>query len=204
MEAHKKQILIATGNKGKIKELTELLADLPLILRGLNEFPNILEVEETGMKFSENAILKAKGYAVQTGLWSLADDSGLEVDALGGAPGVFSARYAGENAGDKAKIAKLLNELGQSGNRRARFVCAVAIADEKSEIKFKAKGICDGRIALNPAGTMGFGYDPIFIPNGFELSFGELSGEIKQKISHRAEAMEKINQYLRGFYGISG
>jgi XTP/dITP diphosphohydrolase len=193
-------LLVATGNAGKIRELEEFLADLPFILRGLREFPNVSEVEETGATFTENAVLKAKGYAVQTELWTLADDSGLEVEALGGAPGVFSARYAGENSNDEEKIAKLLDELGENIERRARFVCVMAIADQTGDIKYISEGICDGRIALNPSGTKGFGYDPIFIPDGFEQTFGELSGVVKQKISHRARAMEKIIQYLRGFY----
>jgi XTP/dITP diphosphohydrolase len=194
------QLLVATGNAGKVRELEEFLADLPLILRGLKEFPNVREVEETGVTFTENAILKAKGYAVQTGLRTLADDSGLEVAALGGAPGVFSARYAGENSSDEEKIAKLLDELGENVERRARFVCVMAIADQTGDIKFISEGICDGRIALNLIGTKGFGYDPVFIPDGFDETFGELSGVVKQKISHRARAMKKIIQYLRGFY----
>ncbi len=142
---------------------------------------------------------------MQTGFWSLADDSGLEVEALGGAPGVFSARYAGENATDREKIAKLLHELNETQDRRrlARFVCAMAISDEKGEIKFLTEGICNGKIALSPSGTNGFGYDPIFIPDDFEQTFGELSDEIKQKISHRARATEKIIPFLRGFYAVS-
>lgn len=196
-----RQLLVATGNAGKIIEMEELLANLSLILRGLKEFPNIREVEETGVTFMENAILKAKEYALQTGIWTVADDSGLEVEALNGAPGVFSARYAGENAGDDEKIDKLLNELGASDDRRARFVCVVAIADQRGEIKFLAEGVCSGQIALNPRGTKGFGYDPIFIPDNFDRTFGELSGAVKQKISHRGQAMKKIIQYLRGFYG---
>lgn len=198
-----RQLLAATGNAGKIRELKEILADFPIALRDLGEFFGISEVEETGATFEENAILKAKGYAVQTGLWTLADDSGLEVATLGGAPGVYSARYAGKNAGDKEKIAKLLSELGDNNNRRARFVCAMAIADETGDIKFLAEGICDGKISVNPSGTNGFGYDPIFIPDGFDKTFGELSGDVKQKISHRGRAMKKIIQYLRCFYGAS-
>ncbi len=194
------QLLVATGNAGKVRELKEFLVDLPVVLRDLNEFSDVSEVAETGATFIENAILKAAGYAAQTGFWTVADDSGLEVEALGGAPGVFSARYAGENAGDAEKIAKLLSELGDSSNMRARFVCAMAIADETGEIKFVSEGVCDGRITVTPRGTNGFGYDPIFIPDGFEETFGELSGEVKQKISHRARAMEKIIEYLRSFY----
>jgi XTP/dITP diphosphohydrolase len=198
------QLLIATGNAGKIEELAALLADLPVVLRSLKEFPQLSAVEETGATFAENAILKAKAYAAGTGLTTLADDSGLEVAALNGAPGVFSARYAGKNARDDEKIAKLLSELGKNSNRKARFVCSIAVASETGAIKYAADGICDGTIAVNPSGSGGFGYDPIFVPDGFEQTFGELPAEIKQKISHRGRAMEKIIQYLRTFYGNSG
>jgi len=199
------QILVATKNVGKVKELKRLFADLPLYLRDLNEFPDVVEAEETGVTFAENAVLKAQSYALQTGVWALADDSGLEVEALGAAPGVFSARYAGESATDEEKIEKLLSELNtrQDKTRRARFVCAMAISDEKGEIKFLTEGICDGRIALTPKGANGFGYDPIFIPGGFSQTFSELSDETKGKISHRARASEKIIQYLRDFTAVS-
>ena len=206
MRKNKTQLLIATRNAGKIKELKELLTELPIEIRCLNEFPNIVEPEESGANFAENAVLKAKYYARQTKLWALADDSGLEVEALDGAPGVFSARYAGENAADIEKIEKLLRELNNIKNikdRRARFVCAVAIADETGAIKFIADSICDGAIALNASGTNGFGYDSVFIPDGFSSTFGELSDQIKRKISHRARATGKIIQYLRRFHHAS-
>lgn len=194
------EILIATKNKGKIKELKGLLKNSPITLRSLGEFPDIIEVEETGETFAENAILKAKSYALQTGLWALADDSGLEVEALGGKPGVLSARFAGEGekSSDEKNIIKLLEELAKTKNvgRFARFFCAMAISDENGDIKFLAEGICNGKIAVSPSGTNGFGYDPIFVPEGFEQTFGELSDEIKQKISHRARALEKIIAFL--------
>lgn len=195
------EIVVATGNTGKIKELKTLLADLPLNLKSLNEFPNIIEAEETGASFAENAVIKARSYALQTKHWSLADDSGLEVTALNGAPGIFSARYAGENASDREKIIKLLGELNKTRDRQrlARFVCAMAVSDEKGEIKILTEGVCAGKIALTSSGINGFGYDPIFIPDGFTETFGELSGEIKQKISHRARATEKIVAFLREF-----
>ena len=206
MTENKTELLIATKNAGKIKELKELLIGLPIQTRCLNAFPNITEPEETGANFAENAVLKAKYYALQTKLWALADDSGLEVEALNGAPGVFSARYAGENANDEEKIEKLLRELNNIKNikdRRARFVCAMAIADETGEIKFLADGVCDGAIALTASGANGFGYDPVFIPDGFSNTFGELSDQIKRKISHRALATGKIIQHLRRFYAAS-
>ena len=203
MTENKIELLIATKNTGKIKELKELLIGLPIHIRCLNAFPNIMEPEETGANFAENAVLKAKYYALQTKLWALADDSGLEVEALNGAPGVFSARYTGENATAEEKIEKILQELNNIKDRRARFVCTMAIADETGEIKFIADGICDGTIALNASGANGFGYDPIFIPDGFSQTFGELSDQIKRKISHRAQAAEKIIQHLRRFYAAS-
>lgn len=195
------KLLVATNNAGKIKELNELLADLPVELLGLKDFENTFEPAETGATFTENAILKANSYARQTGFWALSDDSGLEVEALNGAPGIFSARYAGANATDAERIAKLLGELAEKGahERRARFVCAMAIADETGAIKFSAEGICAGKIALNMRGANGFGYDPIFIPDGYEQTFGELSSVIKDKISHRARAIIKIMRFLRTF-----
>ena len=195
------KLVVGTNNAGKIRELNELLTDLPVEIFGLSRFENVSDVEETGATFAENAILKANSYALQTGFWALSDDSGLEVEALGGAPGVFSARYAGENAGDKERIAKLLDELAGTNDesRRARFVCAMAIADEKGEIKFLAEGICEGRIARRPHGANGFGYDPIFVPDGYEQTFGELSSTAKAEISHRARAIEKIIRFLRDF-----
>ncbi len=192
-------ILAATGNAGKLKELKRLLADLPIRLRDLNEFPQIPEPEETGATFVDNAILKARYYAAAAGLRSLADDSGLAVEALGGAPGVLSARYAGAGASDRKKIKKLLSELNKTSDagRRARFVCAMAICDPDGAVRFVVEEYCQGAIAEVAKGTNGFGYDPIFIPENFVETFGELSAETKQKISHRARAAEKIIQYLR-------
>jgi XTP/dITP diphosphohydrolase len=194
------EILIATKNKGKIKELESLLENSLITLRSLTEFPDITEVEETGETFVENAVLKARSYALQTGLWALADDSGLEVEALGGKPGVLSARFAGEGekSTDEKNTAKLLDELAKSKNteRFARFFCAMAISDKNGDIKFLAEGICNGEIALSPSGTNGFGYDPVFIPEEFKQTFGELPDKIKQKISHRARALEKIIAFL--------
>ena len=198
-------IVVATKNAGKIKELKELLSDLPVTLKGLNEFLNIVEPEETGATFAENAIIKAKSYASQTGFWCLADDSGLEVAALNNAPGVYSARYAGENASDEERVAKLLSELNETHDtkRSARFVCAMAISDESDELKFLTEAFCSGKIALKPSGTNGFGYDPVFIPDGFNQTFGEISSETKQKISHRAKASQNIIAFLSGFYAAS-
>jgi XTP/dITP diphosphohydrolase len=185
-------ILIATGNQGKVKELKELLSKFPINLKNLKDFPNIEEVEETGKTFAENAILKAKGYALQTNMWTIADDSGLEVEELNGEPGVFSARYAGENSTDKENIHKLLTEMKNKSNRNAKFVCCIAISNEKGEILHLTEGTCKGKIDYKPKGKKGFGYDPIFIPDGFDKTFAEISEDLKNKISHRKKALDKI------------
>ena len=204
MNKNKFQILMATKNSGKIKELKELLADLPIKLLSLKDFPDVIEVEETGATFAENAALKAQSYALQTKIYALADDSGLEVAALDGAPGIFSARYAGENVSDETRIEKLLEEMSrtQNENRAARFVCAMSIADRTGEIIFTAEEFCEGTIAFKQRGQNGFGYDPVFIPSGFDKTFGELSASIKRKISHRARASVKIIRYLRDFIAV--
>ena len=201
----KMQLVIATKNNGKVKELARILADLPVTLRSLNDFENVSEPEETGVDFIENAVLKAREYARQTGHWTVADDSGLEVEALDNAPGVFSARYAGENATSQERIDKLLSELSNTGseNRRARFVCAMAVADDRGELRYVAEGVCDGSVIDTPTGANGFGYDPVFVPEGFSETFGELSGDVKREISHRARASKKIIAYLRHFIAVS-
>lgn len=195
------ELLVASKNIGKIKEFKQLLADLPIILHSANEFESIPEPEETGETFADNAILKAQYYASKTGFIALADDSGLAVDALNGAPGIFSARYAGVDATNAERIDKLLNELGETPieKRSARFVCAMAIATPTGKILNLVEGICEGTISFQSVGTNGFGYDPIFIPNGFSESFGQLSDEIKHKISHRGRAIEKIIEFLHDF-----
>jgi XTP/dITP diphosphohydrolase len=192
------EILIATRNRGKVAEFRSLLSALPLRLRSLVEFPESGNVEETGLTFSDNAVLKAVSYAKETGLWSLADDSGLEVEALGGAPGVFSARYGGAKASDAQRIERLLEELSQSGarDRRACFTCVIAIADPQGQIAYISTGRCEGQITHVPRGTGGFGYDPVFVPEGYEQTFGELPPEIKQSISHRALALRAAKSFL--------
>lgn len=198
------QLLIATKNAGKVAELENLLGDLPIDLKSLRDFPSVPDAEETGATFAENAALKASAYARATGLWSVADDSGLEVAALKGAPGVFSARYAGEQATDEANVEKLLRELRKTDERRrgARFVCAMAIADETGAIKFAAEGFCSGAIIGERRGSSGFGYDPIFVPDGFAETFAQISAREKHEISHRGRAAAKIIKYLRDFYAV--
>jgi len=193
-----KELLVATGNAGKLREIRALLSDLPLTLVTLEDFPTIEEVAETGSTFGENAALKAFGYARQAGVLTLADDSGLEVDALGGAPGVRSARYLGDHASYADRMNALLTALKGANDdaRTARFVCALAIASDKQKMLYATEGTCAGRIAEAPRGAGGFGYDPVFVPEGFTQTFGELPGDIKNGISHRGRALAKAHQFL--------
>lgn len=199
--AHR-ELLIATNNAGKIRELSGLLSNLPLHLRRLSEFPGIEEVEETGETFTANAELKARLYSRQTNLWTLADDSGLEVDALGGAPGVLSARYGGAHATDAERNARLLAELSHldEAARTARFTCAIAIYEPGAETLQTFAGTCEGRISQHPRGDGGFGYDSLFIPTGYTQTFGELPDELKQEISHRARALAAVRAYLNSLF----
>ena len=186
-----RSLLLGTRNPGKIIEITNILASLGWSFSSLEEFPNVGEAEENFTTFAENAIAKAQFYASATGLCALADDSGLEVEALGGAPGVFSARYAGANASDADRRSLLLSELGKTGDttRGARFVAVVAISKPNGEILNVSEGICNGTITFAPRGTGGFGYDPLFIPDGYTQTFAELPDTIKNQISHRARAL---------------
>lgn len=199
-------LLIATRNPGKLAEVQELLSDLPVMLISLADFPQAAEVAETGATFAENAAIKASAYALHTGAWTLSDDSGLEVDGLGGAPGILSARYAGEGARDAERVALLLSELARTPDpqRSARFVCAIAIADPRGSIINLSTGVCEGRIAHAPRGKHGFGYDPVFIPHGYEQTFGELNSEIKQLISHRARALANTRAFLLKLFRPNG
>jgi XTP/dITP diphosphohydrolase len=199
------ELLIATHNAGKIRELTALLSNLPLRLRRLSEFPQIEEVEETGETFAANAELKARLYSRQTNLWTLADDSGLEVDALNGAPGVLSARYGGANATDAERNALLLAALNGTDEpqRTARFTCAIALHEPKAKTTKLFAGTCEGRISRQPRGNNGFGYDPLFIPKGYAQTFGELPDELKQQLSHRARALLAVRAYLNGLFSRS-
>jgi XTP/dITP diphosphohydrolase len=193
------RLLIATRNRGKLQEFRALLDELSIDVCDLNSFPSIAAVAETGSTFAENASLKAIGYARQAVMMTLADDSGLEVKALGGAPGVLSARYAGEGASDSERIEQLLSELSklEVGRRSARFVSVVAISDLSGTILNVSTGVCNGTITDTPRGTSGFGYDPIFLPDGFDETFGELPPRIKNQISHRARAFEETAKFLR-------
>jgi XTP/dITP diphosphohydrolase len=190
-----RSLLLGTRNQGKLIEIESILADSGWSFSSLREFPDVGEAEENFVTFAENAISKAQFYAAATGLCALADDSGLEVAALGGAPGVFSARYAGENATDADRRNLLLSEL--TGNdRRARFVSVVAIARANGEVLNISEGICDGTITFSPRGSNGFGYDPLFVPDGYSQTFAELPDTTKNLISHRARALSHTKLFL--------
>ncbi len=186
-----KKLVIASGNAGKIKEFRDYLADLGVTLLPK---PDALDVEETGATFIENAHLKASQVAIATGEWAIADDSGLEVMALNGAPGVLSARYADT---DSDRINRVLSELKDQANRDAQFVCAIAISSPDGAIVADAVGLCKGVIADAPRGKGGFGYDPIFLIPEFQQTFGEISSEVKAKISHRANALAILRDKLQ-------
>ncbi|HEX7178026.1 MAG TPA: RdgB/HAM1 family non-canonical purine NTP pyrophosphatase [Pyrinomonadaceae bacterium] len=197
------ELLIATRNAGKVLEFSRLLGDMSVIMRGLSDFPDVGEVEESGETFEENATIKARVYAGLTGLSTLADDSGLQVDALGGAPGVRSARYAGPRATDAERNTLLLSELhaAHDAGRRARFVCVLALYRPADDSLKLFGGTCEGRIGHEPRGDGGFGYDPIFIPDGYSRSFGELPSDVKDRISHRAVALRAVRSFLAELSG---
>jgi XTP/dITP diphosphohydrolase len=184
------KLIVATSNPGKLKEMQAYLKDTEweLALK-----PAELDVDETGTTFAANACLKASEVAIALNCWTIADDSGLQVDALGGAPGIYSARYA---SSDKERIDRMLLELGARLDREAQFVCAVAVARPDGSIAAQAEGICRGEILLAPRGIDGFGYDPIFYVPKLQLSFAEMSKETKRGISHRGRAFAIISQQL--------
>ncbi|MCE2394196.1 XTP/dITP diphosphatase [Candidatus Poribacteria bacterium] len=192
------KLVLATRNQGKVREIGDILQDQSGIeLLSLRNYPDAPDVVEDGKTYDENAIKKASTLAEYTGHLTIADDSGLEVDALDGAPGVHSARYAGENASDQDRIAKLLNALQDipDDRRSGRFICAVAIAEPLAKVQV-VRGVCEGRIIHGSRGTSGFGYDPIFVPLDYAETFAELGDEIKNQISHRAKALEKASKML--------
>ncbi|MEB3234078.1 MAG: RdgB/HAM1 family non-canonical purine NTP pyrophosphatase [Cyanobacteriota bacterium] len=191
-----RRLVIASSNAGKLREFRALLADLPL---AIDAMPEGLDIEETGSTFAENARLKAIAVAQATGQWALADDSGLSVAALGGAPGVHSARYADS---DEARIARLLQELadaqtqGQPVDRSAQFTAALAVASPAGEVILEAEGICPGLILASPRGAGGFGYDPIFFVPEAGLSFAEMDKATKGRLGHRGRAINDLMQKL--------
>ena len=195
-------LLLGTRNPGKVREIASILEDSGWSFSSLQEFENVAIAEENGETFTDNAIEKARFYATAAGLLALADDSGLEVEALGGAPGVYSARYAGENASDADRRALLLSELAKVSERRARFVSVVAIANADGAVLNVSEGICEGTITFAPRGEGGFGYDPLFVPDGYDQTFAELPESVKNRISHRARALLKTKQFLTSAKGL--
>ena len=192
-------LLIATHNAHKTREIQRMLG-AKFAVRDLSEHPDISKPLENGKTLEENATLKAIAASRELPSLVIADDSGLEVDALGGAPGIYSARYAGENATDKANIDKLLRELARKNvptdRRNARFRCVIAVAlDNKLLGTFE--GVAEGTIVDLPRGSHGFGYDPVFQPKGSDRTFGEMASQLKNKISHRAKAIVALREALR-------
>jgi len=195
-------LLIATHNRGKLREYRDLLRDVPVQLTYLDEVGIHVDVPETGRTFAENAVQKALAYARMSGLLTLADDSGLEVDALGGAPGVHSARYAGPDASDADRVRKLLTVLRgvPSEARSARFRCVIALATPEGDV-YTADGTVEGIIADTPRGTHGFGYDPVFYLPELGCTMAELPPAEKNRISHRARAVAAIRPILQRLIG---
>jgi XTP/dITP diphosphohydrolase len=191
--------VLGTANRKKGAELVELLANEPLVLRTLADFPNALEVEETGDTFAENARLKATQQARHLQAWTLGEDSGISVDALDGRPGVYSARYSGPGASDERNNARLLAELGDARleKRTAHYTCHLVLADPNGNIRASCEATCRGRIRFEPAGSHGFGYDPLFEIVEYHRTFGELSPVVKSVLSHRTRALEQLRPMLR-------
>jgi XTP/dITP diphosphohydrolase len=197
------KLLLATSNQGKARELKMLLRELPMELVLPGELGINAEVEEMGGSLEENARLKATVLAEESRLLTLADDSGLEVDALGGEPGVLSARYAGEGASDEERVEYLLKKLEgvPEEKRQARFRCAIAIATPEGEVEL-CSGECPGLITFEPKGERGFGYDPVFYFPDLDKTMAELPLEVKNKVSHRGAAAREAVKYLRSKYNL--
>ena len=195
------RLVLGSRNKKKLGELIDLLGDLPMELTDLSPYPHAPEVDETGTTFLDNAKLKATITAKALGEWVLGEDSGLCVPALDGAPGVYSARYAGTHGDDAANNAKLLEEL-QGKDRAAYYISTAALANPEGEILGTFEGRCRGRIGDHRVGTGGFGYDPLFIIPELHATFGELSPLVKQALSHRARCVGQFRPLLRKLFGI--
>jgi len=190
------EIVLATRNRKKIEEIKRITENLEISILTLDDFPECPEVEEDGTTFEENAVKKALTVAKYTGKYALADDSGLEVYALGGAPGTLSARYSGKDADDRKNVEKLLAEMKTVSARNAGFVCCIALAspDGASDTFY---GYAEGSIGLEPKGSRGFGYDPVFYPSGFTKSFAEMSDKEKDALSHRGKALSEFLGFIK-------
>ncbi len=191
-----KKIIIATRNKKKFEELKRLLEDTGNEFLSLNDFPDIEEIKEDGKTFEENAVKKAKEIMMKTGISVISDDSGLVVPTLGGEPGIYSARYAGEPRDDRKNIEKLLDKMKNLTERRAYFICVIAFAEPDGDIR-TFEGRVNGIITHEPRGNKGFGYDPVFIPDGMTKTFAEMEPEEKDRLSHRRKAIELLEEYLK-------
>jgi len=194
----RKTIVIATRNKGKLREFRSILADGYDEILSLADFDEVPEIKETGLSFRENAFIKAKTTSDFLGMDAIGDDSGLVVDALEGAPGIYSARYAGEGSSDNENNEKLLYELKGEKNRNARFVCCIALVLAGGTQEF-FEGECHGQIIQQKRGQSGFGYDPVFYVSQYGKTMAELGPDIKNRISHRAIASEKLLSYFANF-----
>lgn len=195
---HIKTIVVATQNEKKRMEMLEILKDVPgILLKGVEDFPFLPEVEEDGNSFRENAIKKASILANVCNTWAVADDSGLEIDILNGRPGVYSSRYAGLNASDEKNIEKVLSELRGVPRevRTARFICSIAFASPH-QLFFVVEGSCEGLIIEEPRGNGGFGYDPIFYVPKYNQTFAELSPSTKNMVSHRGKALNLFKERI--------
>jgi len=190
------EIVLATRNKKKVEEIERITAGLEVSVLTADDFPGCPDVVEDGKTFEENATKKAVRVARYTGKPALADDSGLEVYALNRAPGTLSARYAGENAGDRKNVKKLLREMRYVVKRGARFVCFLAFALPDGSVTL-FKGYAEGRIGREPKGSYGFGYDPVFYPKGYDRTFAEMSDREKDSLSHRGKALKEFQQFIK-------
>ena len=196
------QIVLASGNAGKLREIAQLLEGLNLEILPQSEF-NVPEIEETGLTFVDNAILKARNAAHHTGLPAIADDSGIAVDVLQGRPGIYSARFAGVGASDEENLEKLIRmvEPFPDEERTARFICSmVYIRHEEDHVPVIAEGVWEGQLLIDPKGQNGFGYDPIFYVSSQQCTSAELPPEIKNKLSHRGQALRKLLEQLSSLY----
>ena len=197
------RLVVATRNAKKLKEILEILAGLSLELCDLSQFPNAPEVEEDGVTFEANARKKATEVALALKQWTLGEDSGLVVPALGGRPGVYSARYAGKQGDDAANNRKLIAEIAPlpAEKRAAFYVCTAALSDPEGNVKAVVEGRCNGVLVPERRGEGGFGYDPYFLVPEFHQTFGELSSRVKHALSHRARALAQLRSVLRLFVG---
>lgn len=188
-------LVIASHNAGKVREIADLLEPFDLKVKSVADF-GLPEPEEDGLTFAENAVIKARAASAGTGMFALADDSGLSVAALGGQPGIYSARWAGPDKDFGLAMRRIEGKLGSTSDRRAEFVCALALASPRGEVEV-FEGRVQGQLVWPPRGDRGFGYDPIFVPSGDSRTFGEMAPAEKHAISHRARAFEKLKERLK-------